>query len=400
MNGGGVAGGIASGIAQGILQKKARDRALAEQERQTELNKPMQELRKQLLQLQIANQKTKQAQQATQNKFLDLMLQKMQIGGGGELQTAPDMATETPQTTPIRGIEASGLPTGQQPTVAPGTAPGGVVDMMAGMDPTMMAFAGKALGADLLGAGRLAQQRRRNQLMQEQYIPEEYIDPTGAKRRRYRRKYGLPPSLSMQQGELVAPAPVETRTYEKGGKTFEVIREKQTGKEITSPKEIKPIKGESSETASKISLAKNAIDYVGQLNTMFVNQDGSINKSLILSANAPMGGIGQGRTARAIFLDALDARARAATGAAMPESEIKNYDRMYWPGPLDNDKLVKDKMKRLDSFMRDYLQIMDPTGRITESISEEPDLQTRYNELRGQGLSPEEAAKKLGIKIK
>lgn len=404
---GGVTGGIAAGIAQGILQKKARDRALAEQERQAELAKPMQELKKQLLQLQIANQKTQQARAATQNKFLDMMLQRMQGGGatqgapaesGGMAIGEPAIATEGPQTTPIRGIGTGGLPIGQQPVGGSGSASnGGVVDMMAGMDPTMMAFAGKAMGTDLLGAGRLAEQRRRNQLMEEQYIPEEYVDPTGAKRRRYRKKYGLPPSLSMQQGELVAPAPVETRTYEKGGKTFEVIREKQTGKEITTPKEIKPIKGESSETASKISLAKNAIDYVGQLNTMFVNQDGSINKSLILSANAPMGGIGQGRTARAIFLDALDARARAATGAQMPESEIKNYDRMYWPGPLDKDELVKDKMKRLDSFMRDYLQIMDPTGRITESISEEPDLQTRYNKLRQSGLTEEQAKRKLGL---
>jgi hypothetical protein len=203
----------------------------------------------------------------------------------------------------------------------------------------------------------------------------------------------------MQQGELVSPAPVETRTFEKGGKTYEVLREKQTGKEITKPKEIKPVKGESSETASKISLAKNALDYVGQLQSEFILPDGNINRALILQANAPMGGLGEGRKARAMFLDALDARARAATGAAMPDTEVKNYTRMYFPQPLDNDATIKDKMTRLNSFMSDYLKIMDPTGRITESISEvkDQDVQTQYNNLRQQGLSPEEAAKKLGI---
>lgn len=404
MNGSGVAGGLAAGIAQGILRRKMRQQALEEQQRQAELAKPMQDLQKQLMQLQIANAKTKQAQQATQNKFLDLIMQRMGPAPGPAVAPSEEAAgIETGQpSAPVKSLLPGGSrgATGGQPGGPGGQLPpagGGLVDMMTEMDPTVAALMKNMTGVDLLGAQRLAQQRRHDKMLESQYVSEEYQDPTGATRRRYRKKYGAPPSLQLQQGELVAPAPVERHTYEKGGKTYEVIREKRTGREITQPQEIKPIKGESSEIASKIALAKNALNYVDELESMFVNPNGSINRSTILSGNTPMGGIGEGRTARAIFLDALDARARAATGATMPESEIKNYGRMYWPNPLDSDALVKNKMQRLRSFMQDYLKIMDPTGRIKKSISGDDDLQKKYDELRQQGLSPEEAAKKLGV---
>lgn len=404
MNGGNVAGGLAAGIAQGILQKKARDRALEDKARQLELAKPMQDLQKQLLQLQIANQKTKQAQQATQNKFLDLVFQRMQSNLGGQ-QSAIDTTRGAEQQTPIKGLDTE-LPATPQVDVAPNIAPniapnassGNVIDMMMGLDPTMMAFASKALGTDLLGAGRLAEQRRKNQVTESQYIAEDYIDETGAKRRRYRKKFGAPPSLSMQRGELIEPPEVESHTYEKEGKTFEVIRNARTGKPVTSPKEIKPVKGESSETASKISLAINALEYNDKLEKMFINPDGSINRQIILSGNAPFGGIGEGRTARSMFKDAMDARIRAATGAGMPKTEEANYDKMYWPMVLDSDELVKDKLKRLRSFTTDYLKVMDPSGRITRSLRSNEQMQKQYNNLRQQGLSQEEAAKKLGIK--
>lgn len=158
---GGVSGGLAAGIAQGILQRKARDRALEEQQKQLELAKPMQDLQKQLLQLQIANQKTQQAKAATQNKFFDLIFQRMQGTGGGQPQMAGTAGTGD-QTTPIRGMEPTGLPTGQQPAIGAESAGSGVIDMMLQMDPMSAAVMKNITGIDLPGAGRAAEMRRHN----------------------------------------------------------------------------------------------------------------------------------------------------------------------------------------------------------------------------------------------
>jgi hypothetical protein len=138
---------------------------------------------------------------------------------------------------------------------------------------------------------------------------------------------------------------------------------------------IEPLKASSSDASARIALAHNGVRYTKQLRGKFINPDGTINQEMVLSANAPMGGIGEGRTARVIFDDALDARARAATGAAMPDSEKKTYYGMYFPSILDlqNPGTILDKLERLDSFMTDYLGTLDPHGQIRRNLIKTPD---------------------------
>lgn len=106
------------------------------------------------------------------------------------------------------------------------------------------------------------------------------------------------------------------------------------------------------------------------MRSMMIGPDGKIDARLVFSANVLGGGVGQGRLLRAKFDDALDARARAATGAAMPQSEKDNYYQMYFPQVIDltNPEIIADKFRRLESFMTDYLTVMDPTGRIRRQL--------------------------------
>lgn len=359
-----VLGSLMGGIAQGMQANRDRQD-----------KKEQAALQKQMMALQIQNAKVAQQKEAMKSKFVERLLSEMQPTA--ESSAAPsDGVTMAP--TPEESVAATGQP-------KPG---GGLLERLTDMDPLISSVLSDIMGVDLAGAGRtretmrhnatmegmskerLDETKRSNEIRFSELVPEEVTDASGAKVRQYRPKYG-DPRLNIG-GQQVAPPPVESFQYEQDGNTFEVIRELRTGKPVSEPKQIKAVKGEASETASKISLAKNALEYTKNLTDLFIMPDGSINRQLVFSANAPGGGVGDGRGAKAMFDDALDARARAATGAAMPPSEKVTYTGMYFPSPLDNDETIKNKMQRLDSFMTDYLDIMDPSGRIRKQLKRKP----------------------------
>jgi hypothetical protein len=362
-------GGFAAGMAQALQAG-----------RQNKIDKEERDLKKQTLKLQMENAKIQQQQQKFKNTLLERFMPTLEggaapggevsAGGGVEAQSGPGLLDQLASAQSPMSPSPAEVAANKPAQMGPGTS---LLDRLSEMDQNQLALLSEATGIDFLGGARYGEQKRSNDMRESEYVGEEVTRPDGSKERVYRPKYGKPPALSGATGGQpatpTAPAPVESYTFEKNGITYEGIREKQTGKDVVEPKPIKQIKGESSETASKIALAKNAIDYTDQLQTAFISPKG-INQELILKANAPMGGIGEGRKLRAMFNDALDARARAATGAAMPESEIRTYTRMYFPSPLDNEATVKDKLTRLKSFMTDYLDVMDPNGAVRANLAQ------------------------------
>ena len=166
----------------------------------------------------------------------------------------------------------------------------------------------------------------------------------------------------------------ETHQYEEKGTTYSVIRNKRTGEEITKPVPIKEQKPLATETAGKLTLSINAQSIAKKARDMIINPEtGEINKQILFEAAAPMGGVGQGRALRSMFMDALDARIRAATGAAVTKEEWPAYFRMYLPGPIDlgSPGLIKDKLDRLDSFIDKYITSLDPSGAMRKTIGKE-----------------------------
>lgn len=173
------------------------------------------------------------------------------------------------------------------------------------------------------------------------------------------------PSLGMVPGGMVKKQPQWERfTYiDNQGRTVEHFRNAQTKEphEGVKPHVIAPIKAASPEAAARVALAVTGVKNFYRLQNMLY-KDGQVNKKLILMAHAPMGGVSDGRNLLATFLDALDSRGRAASGAAMPESEVKNYKVMFFPSPLDNELTIKTKMARFKDFMTAYIEAMDPNG--------------------------------------
>jgi hypothetical protein len=301
-------------------------------------------------------------------------------------------------------VEEADVGTGQQ-----AQAPG-LLDNMSGMQ---MAAVKAMTGIDVLGGGRYDVQKesleqrevqdlRRDADRDRAYergfserIPYTEHVPGVGEVTKFRPKFGEPPEGVVSK---LPTLKLKTRIDSKTGQKIEVPVNR-TGQEVGPRTVIEPLKGQSAEASAKISLANNAIQHTKTIKGMFINPDGSINTQMILSANAPMGGIGEGRTAKATFLDALDARARAATGAAMPESEIKTYTAMYFPNIMDlqNPGTIRDKLKRLDSFMKDYLGTLDPTGAVRRNLIKTPD--DVWNALESGLLSETEAIKMLQEKF-
>lgn len=316
-----------------------------------------------------------------------------QYATGAELPSIADMIasakTQGALGGGMPGSAAAPSPGGQQigaggtPLQAGGpTAQQGVSDLLA------QAIVGNMLDLPLLDVARMNEQMRHNRILESKQQAFEYTDEQGAKHRVFVPSYpgagqapGAPGAASDRQlqiqamnqnqmagpGTMIAPAPVEVQTYEENGRTFEVLVNKQTRRRISKPIQVKELKGESSETAGKISLAKQAITLVDQLRSAWINPDGSINRPLLASARA---NLGAGRQQRAQFHDALDARQRASSGAAIGKDEEARYFDMYFPNPvLDDDATVKDKMKRLGNFMTDYLEVMDPNGKYRQQYN-------------------------------
>lgn len=292
-------GQIAGGIAKGI--RSNRDR---------EDQKEMNALRKQMINLQITNAKTKQQQDAFKQKLIDRFIQKM------DQQQQTSESTSTPKD---EGADKSKL-----------------VESMA-MSPEEMAVFKSITDIDTLGAGRMGEQMRHNKQLEsasdrnyklrldqfkregEQFVPIVQKGPGGVETTTFRPKFGKPPTLTTQ---------------------------------------TKKSKG--SESAGKVATVKAALQNFPYLKKSYIGEGGKVNRDIVLKSNAPFGGIGEGRKVRAQYLEALDAKIRAMTGAAINEQEIPYYDQQFFPSVLDNDATIKDKLFRMERFLNGYIEEMAP----------------------------------------
>lgn len=75
-----------------------------------------------------------------------------------------------------------------------------------------------------------------------------------------------------------------------------------------------------------------------------------------------------GRAARTIRM-AIESGLRAMTGAAAPESEVKNYENMFLPSPVDTIETRKQKLSALQDFMVQAKSIMEQGRGVTPDLS-------------------------------
>lgn len=137
-------GRVFQGIADGIRRKKENDR-----------QKELLPLQKTLLQYQVQKAKTEQQREATRQKFLDLVIQRLGPGG----QNATQGTAQSPDTTTQDGPQfAESFEEKSGP---------GLVDQMLLSDPTLSAIIKSETGVDLLGASRATESQRHNRILEQ-----------------------------------------------------------------------------------------------------------------------------------------------------------------------------------------------------------------------------------------
>lgn len=111
------------------------------------------------------------------------------------------------------------------------------------------------------------------------------------------------------------------------------------------------------EQAAKTELLNNGIKDVERYRDL-VLKDGKVDRQIILGMATPgMAGVPgtNSRLAYSYIYNAIEAKLRAESGAAVPESEVQRMAKRFVPSPLDNDETIKSKVARLDEFLRGSL---------------------------------------------
>lgn len=187
-------------------------------------------------------------------------------------------------------------------------------------------------------------------------------------------------------GGLVPPKSKQTITLDKDGNL--VITEGAGG--VDAPKgyrgkpdgSLEPIPGgpaarQTPEQAAKTQMLEMSQKSLQQLGSMiFSGEKQEVDRTLIanMTANTPYT---QGRSANILIKDSIEAKLRAESGAAVPDSEVSRAFERFKPSIFDKDETIKLKLDLLNKFLVGAYDKIDPTGTfsVKETIKEvEKDL--------------------------
>lgn len=106
------------------------------------------------------------------------------------------------------------------------------------------------------------------------------------------------------------------------------------------------------ESAAKAQLVEQALGYMPTIRSLFLGDDKEpvVNRSNVANAAVRMP-FTEGRKASTLILDAVEAKLRAESGAAVPETEVKRIAKRYIPQVGDNDSTIITKLNNMESFL-------------------------------------------------
>jgi len=187
-------------------------------------------------------------------------------------------------------------------------------------------------------------------------------------------------SKPLPEGIISKPPEIDIQQTQKGGVIYETPVDRYTRQPVGQPtvrEELKPLQGEA---AGRLQLAQNGLNEMDSIVNMFINPDGTINKTNIINSwvGTPKT---KGRDAKQAFGRAIDAVIRAATGAALTGVEIKSYTNLYYPSPFDTENGIKNKLQSLENFLNGYLTNLDPNGNILQKNQFTNKLTSNQNDL-------------------
>lgn len=121
------------------------------------------------------------------------------------------------------------------------------------------------------------------------------------------------------------------------------------------------------DVAGKIATTEAALKSYDEYKKLIIDpKTGKVNQRNVLTMNAPGGGFpkSEGRRAYNLFIEGLDAKIRAMTGAAITKEEVPFYERMFMPSPFDDDQTAMSKVQRYEGFLKSYLRELKPSEKM------------------------------------
>ena len=114
--------------------------------------------------------------------------------------------------------------------------------------------------------------------------------------------------------------------------------------------------------AGKSALVEQGSRDMDRFKEMLFDKKGKLDRTTVTLLNAPYIPPGKARRAYSAIFNAINARLRLESGAAVPESEVKRAMKAFLPKPLDDVETANFKIDRMKEFF-DIFQETLGTGR-------------------------------------
>ena len=119
----------------------------------------------------------------------------------------------------------------------------------------------------------------------------------------------------------------------------------------------------SAEAAGKTALVEQGLRDTVRFEKLIFDKKGNLNRGIVTLLNSPyIPPSGKARRAYSAIFNAINARLRLESGAAVPEPEVVRAMKAFLPAPLDDKKTAKFKVDRMKEFF-DIFQETLGTGR-------------------------------------
>lgn len=159
---------------------------------------------------------------------------------------------------------------------------------------------------------------------------------------------------------------VEWQTIIRGGNTYYLPINKWTHKPVPG---VDPIlkerkKALTADAAGKLQMAQDGRLDIQKFREYILPEgpDGPVDYVGVF--NAWMGTPWtKGRESKPLLLNAMEAKVRIESGAAVPDQEVRRMGQRFSPSVFDTPDAIKDKMLRLERFLAGTVEKLDPNTR-------------------------------------
>src|SRR2546426_372169 len=142
------------------------------------------------------------------------------------------------------------------------------------------------------------------------------------------------------------------------------------------------------QSAGQLNMMNLAIQEIQQVRSFLFDAQGNVNRSVLASASVGQGlPFTKGRTLNTVMEDVISSKYRIETGAAGNAEEVKSIVKRFSPSLRDSDELVKDKLARLEWWLKATVSTVDPKAELrkrADMLDPTPKSHTQFITLKNK----------------